>query len=101
MASPTTIREADESEGADAHPQALLTQEFATLTGFIASLLSNLTDAPPDWRAADARLETLQHLAAAREQLASGIMLGSAVATAAREERRGASHPVGFSSGRT
>lgn len=99
MASPPTAHEADKSEGTDANPQVLLAQEFATLTGFIASLLANLTDAPPDWRAADARLESLQCLAATREQLASGVVLGSAVATAAREERRG--HPIGFASGQT
>lgn len=105
MASPTTARnedeEVDKSTGADMHPQALLTQEFATLTGFIANLLANLTDAPPDWRTADARLETLQRLASTRKQLASGIVLNSAITAAARDERHGASHPIGFSSGRT
>ena len=97
MASPTTAHEADEPTGADAHPQALLAQEFVTLTGFITSLLENLTDAPPDWRAADARLETLQRLATTREQLASGVVLGSAFTVAAHDDRRDANHPIGFS----
>ena len=42
MASPPTAREADKSESADAHPQVLLAQEFATLSRFIPSLLANL-----------------------------------------------------------
>lgn len=46
MASPMTARkedeEVDKSTGADMHPQALLTQEFATLTGFIAAARESL-----------------------------------------------------------
>ena len=98
MASATTARAADESKGADTHLQALMAREFVTLTRFIASLLDDLTDAPPDWRAADTRFETLQSLAATREQLAGGIALGSAITAATGDERRTDSHPIGFSS---
>ena len=99
MAAATTARTADESKGADTQVQMVMAQEFVTLTGFIASLLDNLTDAPPDWRVADTRFETLQRLATTREQLASGIALSSAINAAMVDEQRATSHPIGFSSG--
>ena len=99
MASATSARATDESNGGDAHPQMLMAQEFVPLTGFIASLLDDLADAPPDWRAPDTRFETLQRLATTREQLASGIALGSAITAAASDRRSAARRPIGFSSG--
>ena len=98
MASATTAREADDSNGADTHLQVLMSHEFVTLTGFISRLLHHLTDAPPDWRAADTRFDTLQRLAMTREQLASGIALGSAISAAAGDKGRAGGHLVGFSS---
>ena len=76
-----------------------MAREFGVVTGFIASLLDSLADAPPDWRVADTRFETLQRLATTREQLASGIVLTAAMSAAMVDEQRATSHPIGFSSG--
>ena len=60
MASPASLSDRGEQDSVETDPRMLMAQEFLVLTGFIGGLLDDLTDAPPDWRAADTRLETLQ-----------------------------------------
>lgn len=88
----------EKPESTETDPRILMTREFLTLTGFIANLLDDLVGAPPDWRAADARFETLQRLAMVREQLVRGIGLRSTVATELYDEHSCGVRAGGFSS---
>lgn len=94
-ASPSDSGEQD-SERTD--PRMLMAQEFLVLTVFIAGLLDDLTDAPPDWRAGDARIETLQRLATVREQLVRGVALNLTIAAGMQNEKGDSGRPIGLSS---
>lgn len=79
-------------------PRMLIAQEFLVLTAFIPGLLDDLAGTPPDWRAADTRIETLQRLATAREQLVRGVALSLTITAAMQDETGHRSRPIGFSS---
>ena len=100
MEAPTAAGETGEQQSGIPDPRTLLIGEFLMLTGFIASLLNDLTDSPPDWRAGDSRLDSLQRLAVAREQLVRGIGLQSTISAELIDERAAPGRPVGFSSRR-
>ena len=85
-----------DSVGTD--PRMLMAQEFLVLTVFIAGLLDDLTDTPPDWHAGDARIEMLQRLATVREQLVRGVALNLTIAAGTQDETGDGSRPIGFSS---
>lgn len=76
----------------------LMAQEFLVLTAFIAGLLDDLTDTPPDWRDADTRIETLRRLATAREQLVRGVALSLTITAGMQDEKADRSRPIGFAS---
>ena len=63
MARPASPSDGGVQDSVGTDPRLLMAQEFLVLTAFIAGLLDDLTDAPPDWRAVDTRIETLQLLA--------------------------------------
>ena len=98
MTAPTAASEAAELGGADQGPRPLMAREFIVLTGFIASLLDDLSSASPDWSTTDTRFETLQRLAMAREQLVRGFGLRLTIAAEMVDEQTEKSHPIGFSS---
>lgn len=98
MAPPTDPGQTERPESIETDPRILMTREFRALTGFIASLLDDLDGAPPDWRAADARFETLQRLAMVREQLVRGVGLRSTIAAQLFDEHGNEGRAVGFSS---
>ena len=98
MAQPTDRGQAEQPESIETDPRILMTREFRALTGFIASLLDDLVGVPPDWRAVDARFETLQRLAMVREQLVRGVGLQSTIAAQLFEEHSNEGRAVGFSS---
>ena len=77
-----------------------MTGEFLVITAFVASLLDDLTETPPDWGAADTRFDTLQRLATVREQLLRGVALHATMAAEITDERTTAGGPVGFTSNR-
>lgn len=79
-------------------PQVLMTGEFLLITAFIARLLDDLAEAPPDWGTTDTRFDTLQRLATVREQLLRGVALHAAVTVETADERTTAGRRVGFSS---
>ena len=85
-----------DSPGTD--PRMLMAQEFLVLTVFSAGLLDDLPDTPPDWRADDTRIETLQRLAAVREQLVRGVALNLTIAAGMQDETSDRGRPIGFSS---
>ena len=98
MASPGSSSDRGVQGSVGTDPRMLMTQEFLVLTAFIAGLLNDLTDAPPDWRAADTRIETLQRLATAREQLVRGVALNLTIAAGTQDETGDRGRPIGFSS---
>ena len=98
MASPASPSDSGVQDSVGTDPRMLMAQEFLLLTVFIAGLLDDLTDAPPDWRAADTRIETLQRLATVREQLVRGVALNLTIAAGMQDERGDRGRPIGFSS---
>ncbi len=98
MVPPTDAGQAEKPESTETDARILMTREFLTLTGFIASLLDDLVGVPPDWRTADPRFDTLQRLAMVREQLVRGVGLRSTIAAKLIEEHSNESRAVGFSS---
>lgn len=98
MSPPPEAGQTEETESTETDQRALMTREFLMLTGFIASLLDDLAEAPPDWGTIDTRFETLQRLAMVREQLLRGVGLRSSIDANMMDEHSGTGHPVGFSS---
>jgi len=95
---PASLSDRDEQDDVGTDPLMLMAQEFLVLTVFIAGLLDDLTEAPPDWRAADTRIETLQRLATVREQLVRGVALNLTIAAGMQDETSDRGRPIGFSS---
>lgn len=98
MVSDASLGDRGEQDSVGTDPRMLIAQEFLVLTAFIAGLLDDLADTPPDWRAADTRIETLQCLATAREQLVRGVALSLTIAAGMQDETSGRGRPIGFSS---
>ena len=98
MASPASPSDSGVQDSVGTDPRMLMAQEFLVLTAFIAGLLDDLTDAPPDWRVADTRIETLQRLATAREQLVRGVALSLTITAGVQDETGDRGRPIGFSS---
>ncbi len=98
MASPASPSDSGVQDSVGTDPRMLMAQEFLLLTVFIAGLLDDLTDAPPDWCAADTRIEMLQRLATVREQLVRGVALNLTIAAGMQDEMGDRGRPIGFSS---
>ena len=98
MAPPASPSDGGVQDSVGTDPRMLMAQEFLVLTVFIAGLLDDLTDAPPDWQAADTRLDMLQRLATVREQLVRGVALNLTIAAGMQDERADRDRPIGFSS---
>lgn len=98
MTPPTAASETGGPASATTDSQVLMTGEFLLLTAFIASLLDDLAETPPDWGATDTRFDTLQRLATVREQLLRGVALHATITAEIADERTVTKRPVGFSS---
>ncbi len=98
MTPPTAASETGGPASATTNPQVLIANEFLLLTAFIASLLDDLAETPPDWGATDTRFDTLQRLATVREQLLRGVALHATITAEIADERTVGDRPVGFSS---
>ena len=97
MAPPASPSDGGVLDSVGTDSRLLMAQEFLVLAAFIAGLLDDLTDAPPDWRAVDTRIETLQFLATVREQLVRGVALNLTVTAGMQDESADRGRPIGFS----